>query len=127
MKLATLIISVSITLILTGCGTMQTGVRTSGSPHMTNKASGNAVIAVVIRELDTNQDAAKATEIDALKAAITSAVSQAGSANNNGDANLEKAIKPSQKPDDTAKEPEPSPEPTTKPEPVADPDPEEPT
>ena len=56
-----------LALILAGCGTMQTGVRTSGSPHVTNRATGNAIIAVMIRDIEGTQDAAKAQSLDALK------------------------------------------------------------
>ena len=43
-------------VLLCSC-TTQTGVRTVGSPHMVNKATGNAVIAVMIKDFESTQDA----------------------------------------------------------------------
>ena len=56
-------------LVLVGC-TNQTGVRTAGSPHMVNKATGNAIIAVMIKDFDAAQEAAKAQSVDALKGSV---------------------------------------------------------
>jgi len=50
--------------------TTQTGVRTVGSPHMVNKATGNAVLAIMIKDLESTQDAAKAQSVDALKGSV---------------------------------------------------------
>lgn len=56
-------------VLLCSC-TTQTGVRTVGSPHMVNKATGNAVIAVMIKDFESTQDAAKAQSVDALKGSV---------------------------------------------------------
>ena len=61
-------------LLLIACGicscTTQTGVRTAGSPHMVNKATGNAIIAVMIKDFEAEQDAEKAQSVDALKGSV---------------------------------------------------------
>ena len=70
------IVALGVTLV--GC-TTQTGVRTTGSPHMVNKATGNAIIAVMIKDFEATQDAAKAQTVDALKGSVAAAGNDADS------------------------------------------------